>query len=245
MAEWSATSRMIAAFDGRRCASCPRRDRWRDQNKPGRSRKQLRKRHAPRHWTASFLRARAPTAPPREPVPRAGQIREQGCCCSHHAPQSGRQRNYHTEDFRYNSPPHPRKFSASTCQATKASARMAHSFFRHGVASPQPVALNRKSVAAAQPVGLSADWCGPLQMLSGCAARDPVPASTCPSRDPHLVYQPFDIVPALLHRLQARMFVTDGNGHVLPAAIWICSAANRGWIRRSSNWLAAMGRPFW
>jgi uncharacterized protein (DUF2062 family) len=79
----------------------------------------------------------------------------------------------------------------------------------------------------------------------GGIARDPVPRESAGVRDPHLYTNPFTIVPLYYIAYKLGMFVTGGNGHILPGGeLDLLALPIMEWIPALYHWLAAMGKPF-
>lgn len=119
-------------------------------------------------------------------------------------------------------------------------------FFGTALHHPNLWHLNRKSVAGGTAVGL---FCGlvpgPLQMLSAALLailfRVNLPVAVILT----WYTNPFTIVPLYYIAYKLGMFVTGGNGHVLPGGdLDLLGRPIVEWIPALFHWLAAMGKPF-
>ncbi|HWH49747.1 MAG TPA: DUF2062 domain-containing protein [Burkholderiales bacterium] len=119
-------------------------------------------------------------------------------------------------------------------------------FFGTALHHPNLWHLNRKSVAGGTAVGL---FCGlvpgPLQMLSAALFailfRVNLPVAVILT----WYTNPFTIVPLYYIAYKLGMFVTGGNGQVLPGGdLDLLALPIRDWIPALYHWIAAMGRPF-
>ncbi len=119
-------------------------------------------------------------------------------------------------------------------------------FFGAALHHPNLWHLNRKSVAGGTAVGL---FCGlipgPLQMLSAALLailfRVNLPVSVILT----WYTNPFTIVPLYYFAYKLGMFVTGGNGHVLPGGDPdVLGLPITEWIPTLLQWLTAMGKPF-
>ena len=119
-------------------------------------------------------------------------------------------------------------------------------FFGTALHHPNLWHLNRKSVAGGTAIGL---FCGlvpgPLQMLSAALFailfRVNLPVAVILT----WYTNPFTIVPLYYLAYKLGMFVTGGNGQVLPGGdLDLLALPIVEWIPALYLWVASMGRPF-
>jgi len=119
-------------------------------------------------------------------------------------------------------------------------------FFGTTLHHPNLWHLNRKSVAGGTAIGL---FCGlvpgPLQMLSAALLailfRVNLPVAVILT----WYTNPFTIVPLYYLAYKLGMFVTGGNGQVLPGGdLDLLALPIMEWIPALYLWVASMGRPF-
>jgi uncharacterized protein (DUF2062 family) len=119
-------------------------------------------------------------------------------------------------------------------------------FFGTALHHPNLWHLNRKSVAGGTAIGL---FCGlvpgPLQMLSAALFailfRVNLPVAVILTWYTY----PFTIVPLYYLAYKLGMFVTGGNGQVLPGGdLDLLALPIMEWIPALYLWVASMGRPF-
>ena len=119
-------------------------------------------------------------------------------------------------------------------------------FFGTALHHPNLWHLNRKSVAGGTAIGL---FCGlvpgPLQMLSAALFailfRVNLPVAVILT----WYTNPFTIVPLYYIAYKLGMFVTGGNGQVLPGGdLDLLALPIMEWIPALYLWVASMGRPF-
>lgn len=119
-------------------------------------------------------------------------------------------------------------------------------FFGTALHHPNLWHLNRKSVAGGTAIGL---FCGlvpgPLQMLSAALLailfRVNLPVAVILT----WYTNPFTIVPLYYIAYKLGMFVTGGNGQVLPGGnLDLLALPIIEWIPALYLWVASMGRPF-
>ncbi|MGQ0578535.1 MAG: DUF2062 domain-containing protein [Betaproteobacteria bacterium] len=141
----------------------------------------------------------------------------------------------------------PRKFFRKYLPSHESVRRNRHiRFFGPGLRHPNLWHLNRKSVAGGAAVGL---FCGlvpgPLQMLSAALLailfRVNLPVAAILT----WYTNPFTIVPLYYAAYKLGLFVTGGNGQVLPGGdLDLFGLPIVEWMPTLYNWLATMGKPF-